>query len=93
MYFLNDKHPRYEYALYCRHGTACPFIVRTFDDIYQVYRHIEELEKRHNRFHQIFYIDNDFYKNHYSINQNGTYYKFLRRPVSDWQEFEIGEVA
>ena len=93
MYYLNDKHPKYEYALYCRHGQGIPFIARTFDDIYEVKRFIQEVEKRHNHYHQIFYIDNDFYENQYSINLNGTYYKFLRRPVSDWQEFEAEEVA
>lgn len=93
MYFLNDQHPKFEYILYCQHGNAQPFFIRTFNDIEEVYRYITELEKRHNHYHQIFYIDNDFYKNKYSIKQNGTYYKFLRRPVVDWQEFNLKEVA
>lgn len=93
MYFLNDKHPEYEYVLYCRHSDAIPYISRTFDSFPDVLRYIEELEKRHNHYHQIFYIDNDFYENKYSININGTYYKFLRRPVADWEEFTEKEVA
>lgn len=88
MYYLNDKHPKFEYALYCRVGEACPYIVpRKFDDIDEILRYIEELEKRHNRYNQIFYIDNDFYKNNYNSNCGGFYYKFLKRPVLDWEEF------
>ena len=88
MYYLNDKHSKYEYMLYCQHGTGQPFIARTFNGFDEVKRYTEELEKKHNHYHQNFYIDNDFYNNQYSINQNGTYYKFLRRPVADWQEFD-----
>ena len=92
MYYLNDKHPEYEYALYCRVGSATPYIVpRKFNDMSDVLRFIDELEKRHNRYHQIFFIDNDFYENKYSINHNGTYYKFLRRKVFDWEEFIADE--
>ena len=93
MYYLNDQHPEWEYVLYCRHENALPFFVRTFDSYEDVCRFINELVKRHNHYRQIFYIDNDFYKNQYSINLNGTYYKFLRRPVADWQEFSKWEVA
>lgn len=88
MYYLNDKHPKYEYALYCRVGNALPYIARTFTDLGDVYRYILEIEKRHNRYHQVFYIDNVFYKNAYTLGAGGTYYKFLRRKVEDWQEFD-----
>lgn len=91
MYYLNDKHYEYEYALYCRVGNACPYIreINYITDMDGVYRYIEEIEKKHNHYRQIFYIDNDFYKNNYSINMNGTYYKFLRRKVQDWEEFGV----
>lgn len=91
MYYLNDKHPQYEYALYKRIGQALPYIENTFNSIDDVYRYIEQIEKRHNHYGQLFYIDNDFYKNSYNISTGGTYYKFLRRPVSDWQEFSKNE--
>ncbi len=91
MYFLNDKHPKYEYTLYVRVGQAKPYLMRTFDSIEDVIRHTEALEKRHNHYRQIFYIDNDFYKNRYNENLNGTYYKYLRRPVFDWEEFNESE--
>lgn len=87
MYYLNDKHPKYEYALYCRVGQACPYIARIFDSINDVYRYVQEIEKKHNHYGQRFYIDNDFYNNRYDLNAGGTYYKFLRRPVFDWEEF------
>lgn len=86
MYYLNDKHSKYEYALYCRVGNACPYIARIFNSIDEVYRYANEIEKRHNHYRQFFYIDNDFYNNNYNLNSNGTYYKFLRRPVSDWED-------
>ena len=92
MYYLNDKHPKYEYALYVRVNQAMPYIVNKFSSIDDVYRYIPEIEKRHNHYGQIFYIDNDFYKNSYNISAGGTYYKFLRRPVADWQEFSKNEI-
>lgn len=89
MYYLNDKHPKYEYALYVRVGKACPYIKRVFVSIDDVYRYIHEIEKRHNHYSQSFYIDNDFYKNEYANVNVDTYYKFLRRNVEDWQEFTV----
>ncbi len=92
MYYLNDKHSKYEYALYCRVGNACPYIARTFNSIDDVYRFVNDIEKRHNHYRQIFYIDNDFYNNKYNLNCNCTYYKILRRPVSDWVDnWEVEE--
>lgn len=94
MYYLNDKHPQYEYSLYTRVANACPYIQELpyTNNFMDIYRKIESIEKRHNHFSQIFYIDNDFYDNHYSINLNGRYYKFLRRPVADWEEFTKEEL-
>lgn len=86
MYYLNDKHPQYEYCLYVRNCSACPYIARTFTDIYDVYRFVEEIEKKHNRYNRVFYIDNDFYQNKYSPNVEGIYYKFLKRRINDWEE-------
>lgn len=91
MYYLNDKHSQYEYVLYVRVGQAKPYLARTFDSIDDVLRHTKQIEKRHNHYRQIFYIDNDFYENQYNQNLNGTYYKYLRRPVFDWEEFETKE--
>ena len=92
MYYLNDKHPKYEYCLYTRVNNAMPYIENKFSSIDDVYRYISEIEKRHNHYGQIFYIDNDFYNNSYSISTGGFYYKFLRRPVEDWEEFTKNEV-
>ncbi len=86
MYYLNDKHSKYEYAIYCRVGSACPYIQKVFSSIDDVYRQIIEIEKKHNHYRQMFYIDNNFYDNKYNLNCGGTYYKILRRPVFDWED-------
>lgn len=86
MYYLNDKHPKYEYAIYCRVGNACPYIQRTFTNEKQINEFIKGIVRWHNKYHQIFYIDSEKYKNEYSINMNGTYYKILKRTVNDWEE-------
>ena len=93
MYYLNDKHSEYEYCLYTRVGSACPYIteLHSVSNLDDIMRRVEQIEKRHNHYAQIFYIDNDFYNNKYSFNQNGTYYKFLRRKVFDWEEFDSNE--
>jgi len=69
MYFLNDKHPEYEYCLFIQVEKALPYIIEykymtTREDIL---RKVEELEKKHNRYRQRFYIDNDFYDNKYTL--------------------------
>lgn len=86
MYYLNDKHPSYEYAVYCRVATACPYIKATFNNKKQLKAFMEDIIKWHNRYHQIYYVDNEGYKNDYNNNLNGTYYKILRRAVNDWEE-------
>lgn len=94
MYYLNDKHPEYEYCLYIQVNNALPYITQLayMTTINDLHRKIQEIEKKHNRYKQRFYIDNDFYDNKYSIKSGGTYYKFLRRPVADWEEFYEYEV-
>ena len=87
MYFLNDVHPEYEYVVFCRVGNAQPYLKTVFSKFSQVEQFIQGVEKWHNRYNQIFYIDNDFYKNYYTKQINGTYYKILRRKVNDWEEF------
>lgn len=89
MYFLNDKHSEYEYICYHKIKDGIPFLMNTFNSLSDIKLYINEIEKRHNRYGQIFYIDNDFYNNYYNFNCVGNcyYYKFLRRKVLDWEEF------
>ena len=91
MYYLNDKHTDFEYAIYCRVGQALPYIQTILNSMEDVMLRIVEIEKKHNHYGQFFYIDNDFYDNKYSLSYNCTYYKILRRPVSDWEEFTTNE--
>lgn len=80
------KHPQYEYVAYCRVSNAKPYIIPCkFYTFKEVKDFIEEIEERFERDGKSFYIDNDFYENKYCMNEKGTYYKFYRRPVSDWE--------
>lgn len=86
MYYLNDKHTDYEYAVYCRKSKATPYLIgHTFEDEIQVKRFIEEIGKRHERFNQPYYVDNKFYSNSYPMTVDGFYYKILKRKVNDWK--------
>lgn len=93
MYYLNDKHPKYEYIIYTRIGTGMPFLGKIFGSYTDACRYLKELAKRHEHFNQIFYIDDPFYKNEYQYNTKGFYYKILRRNVSDWKEFKEKKVV
>lgn len=86
MYYLNDNHPKYEYAIYTRVNNACPYISQVFSNLKQVNAYFEEIENRHNRYHHLFYIDHENYNNVCSKEVASFYYKVLKRPVSDWQE-------
>ena len=89
MYYLEDKHPSYEYTLYIQVRTATPYIgIWTGSSYDDVFREIGEIEKKHQRFRQPFYIDNDFYNNKYAEAQAGFYYKFMYRKVNDWHELK-----
>lgn len=85
MYYLNDNHPEYEYAVYCRMNQATPYIKATFDNKKQLEEYLKAVIRRHNQFHQSYYLDVDFYENEYPENQSNAYYKVLRRTVNDWQ--------
>lgn len=94
MYYLNDKHSQYEYTIYVRYGTALPYMIgRTFTNYWDTCRYLMDIAKRHQRFGHICYIDDDFFYNEYERDLKGTYYKILRRPVSDWEELDEREVA
>ena len=87
MYFLNDKHPEYEYAIYCQFKTACPYIAVILNSIQDVQRYLETRVKRCNQFRQIYYIDNKGFKNDYpkAMCPKGFYFKVLKRRVNDWK--------
>ena len=89
------KHPEYEYVLFIQVGSACPYLsndLSPYRSMEQVERVIKEIEKKHSRaYNGTYYIDNDFYENPYPLLPNGTYYKFLRRKVNDWESFSTKE--
>lgn len=86
MYYLEDKHPSYEYTLYEQNRHGIPFIgIWKATDLLQVYAEIHDIEKKHGQYRQPFYIDNDFYVNEYRPEQAIFYYKFMKRKVNDWE--------
>ena len=88
MYYLQDQHPEFEYTMLVQEGTGCPYLATTYNSFDKVLVAIERIEKTHcYKWNREFYIDNDFYKNEQQRSITGTYYKFLRRKVNDWEEF------
>ena len=85
MYFLEDNHPKYEYCVYIKVRGGTPYLSWQGTTLTDVYRHIKEIEKKHNRYNQHYYIDNDFYINTYHNNDYVYYYRFMKRKVNDWQ--------
>lgn len=86
MYYLEDKHPSYEFTCYVQVKSGSPYIgTWRGDNMLDVYRQIKEIEKRHGRRRQHFYIDNDFYNNKYNNNDYVYYYRFMQRKVNDWE--------
>lgn len=92
MYYLQDQHSQYEYALYTRVGIGTPYIMLLpYTDFSEIHIKVNDIERKHQRQGTVFFIDNDFYHNIYSNAIGGTYYKFLRRKVNDWECFETKE--
>lgn len=89
--FYADNKIKYQYGLLTQVGNAKPYVndLTYVTDMQGIYRYIEEIEKRHNHYRQLFYIDNDFYENKYTIQCGGTYYKFLKRRVLEWSDVSI----
>lgn len=87
MYYLNDKHTEYEFAVYVQCKTACPYIAIVLPTIEDVTRWLKDRAKRCNQFRQVYYIDNKGFKNDYSkaMANKGFYYKILKRKVNDWK--------
>lgn len=91
MYYLNDKHPKYEFTVYIRCGNGTPYLIpRKFETYSEVCKFLNEKAKWHFRYNQRFYIDDSFFSNEYKKDINGIYYKILKRPVSDWKELKKG---
>lgn len=86
MYYLNDQHPEFEYALYCKINNGCPYISNVYDNKQVLEITLGLIEKNNNRYHYIFYIDYPGYKNKYPKELAKRFYKVLKRPVMDWQE-------
>ena len=86
MYYLNDNHPEYEYAIYCITNNGTPYIAGHFTNKEQIQEHIGSITRRHDKYHQSYYVDNDFFTNEYEMSQSKNYYKVLQRAVNDWQE-------
>lgn len=85
MYYLNDKHPKFEYVLYVRQGNAIPFLSgKIYSSYYEICRELKDIAKRHDRYNQKYYIDEEFFDNEYKRGE-GTYYKILCRKVNDWK--------
>lgn len=88
--YLNDKHVEYEYILYVKVGSACPYLagLEPMRSWREVMNTIKWIENKHSKsYNGWYYIDNDFYDNPYPLTSNGTYYKILRRKVNDWEVF------
>lgn len=89
MYYLEDHHSKYEYTFYKRVANSIPYIGTWKGyDMSDVYREIKEIEKKHARYNQHFYIDNDFYNNVYKNGDYVYYYRFMRREVNDWETIQ-----
>ena len=89
MYYLEDKHPTEEYTVYIQVKCATPYIgVWRATSMYEVYEFIQEIEKKHAKNNQRFYIDNDFYNNEYKKGDYVYYYRFMVRKINDWHQLK-----
>lgn len=75
-----------EYAIFKRVNNATPYVSNTFSNLSQVDIYFQEIENRHKKFNQTFYIDRVGYKNYYPKELAQFYYKVLERPINEWQE-------
>lgn len=86
--FRADNEIKYQYGVYIQIGNAKPYVneLTHIWNMQDLYRYIEDIEKKHRHYRQMFYIDNDFYENKYSLECGGTYYRFLKRKVLSWED-------
>ena len=79
MYYLNDQHPKTEYAIYKRVNNAVPYISNTFSSKEEVREFLEATIRHHQHYHHTYYREEQ-YKDFAQF-----YYKVLQRPVNDWE--------
>jgi len=90
MYYLEDKHSEYEYTCYIRVADALPYInIWKGTSMEDVWNFIREIEKKHSRYNENYYIDNDFYVNPYRRSDYSHYYRFMVRKVNDWKRLSL----
>ena len=86
MYYLNDQHPKTEYAIYKRVNNAVPYIIsNTFSSKQEVREFLEATIRHHQHYHHTYYIDTVGYREEQYKDFAQFYYKVLQRPVNDWE--------
>ena len=83
------KNSYFEYCFYICYNGGCPYYSNIFYSLEEALLWLKSIEKKAIRYNQIFYVDNDFYNNHYNkeVSKYGVYYKLLVRPTNNWKTF------
>lgn len=75
-----------EYGIYCRVNNACPYIAQVYSNMKEVEEYFRTVSVNHDRYHRLYYIDAEGFRNKYPKELATFYYKLVERPVNDWQE-------
>lgn len=81
-----------EYCIYIIRGSASPYTLGIYKNIYDAKDALNNILKLYNNRRKIFFVDNDYFENIYPNSVSGDYYCIKERDVSEWidyREFNI----
>ena len=81
-----------EYSILIRHGSGCPYILGTYNDIISVKHAVQNLVDYEIERNRMYYVDNDYFNNPYPFcGSNLKYMKIQVREVTEWIQYSETE--
>lgn len=78
-----------EYTIFCIYNGGIPFELKRFNNIQEAKNKIYEMIQLEEERKRIYYVDNDFFENKYTLGlQSSKYFCIKERAVSEWIKYE-----
>ena len=76
-----------EYAIYIRKGEGTPYIVSTYNNLFDVKEALYNMISLEEKRQRPYFVDNDFFNNIYTYQCKLKYFKVIVRDVTDWEKY------
>lgn len=86
---MENEQFKEEFAILKINNRGSPFILNTFDNIEKAKTELFTLINQDEKRNKIYYIDNDFFENKYTVGLNAQkYYRIIKRKITEWETYK-----